>query len=172
MYWEWSDACRNKTCNAIIWKYISFHTPTQRKIWWMQSQNIWLNCCIVNIHEKLFTKLFPQRTYSISHLFVILLNVSLDGNLHVFLSNRMSFNCYWFHTFRYISEYVCTNTEVSATELRDIRQSFPSGHSSFSMYIAAYFCVSCLLDHVEQTLPGLRSVPLGQLPLNPYLQLY
>lgn len=84
----------------------------------------------------------------------------------------MSLNSYSFYTFRYISEYVCTNTEVSATELKDIRQSFPSGHSSFSMYIAAYFCVSCLLGNDEQIFLGLRLVTLGWLPLNPFLQLY
>ncbi|WAR23796.1 WUN-like protein [Mya arenaria] len=39
----------------------------------------------------------------------------------------------------YINEYTCTENEYGADELRDSRQSFPSGHASFSMYIAVYF---------------------------------
>ncbi|XP_045160349.1 phospholipid phosphatase 1-like [Mercenaria mercenaria] len=40
----------------------------------------------------------------------------------------------------YISEYTCTGSEQDK-EIRSSRQSFPSGHSAFSMYIAAYFCI-------------------------------
>ncbi|WAR23794.1 PLPP1-like protein [Mya arenaria] len=39
----------------------------------------------------------------------------------------------------YISEFTCTGSEHGAEEIRDSRQSFPSGHSSLSMYIAIYF---------------------------------
>ncbi|XP_045160348.2 phospholipid phosphatase 2-like [Mercenaria mercenaria] len=40
----------------------------------------------------------------------------------------------------YISEYTCTRNEQDK-EIRSSRQSFPSGHSALSMYIAVYFCV-------------------------------
>ncbi|XP_053395888.1 phospholipid phosphatase 1-like [Mercenaria mercenaria] len=40
----------------------------------------------------------------------------------------------------YISNYTCTGNEENK-ELRSSRQSFPSGHSAFSMYIAIYFCI-------------------------------
>ncbi|XP_052775358.1 phospholipid phosphatase 1-like isoform X2 [Mya arenaria] len=39
----------------------------------------------------------------------------------------------------YIREYTCTGSEYGADKIRESRQSFPSGHSSFSMYIAIYF---------------------------------
>ncbi|XP_052775363.1 phospholipid phosphatase 1-like isoform X1 [Mya arenaria] len=39
----------------------------------------------------------------------------------------------------YISEYTCTGSEHGPDEIRDSRLSFPSGHASFSMYIAIYF---------------------------------
>ncbi|WAR23801.1 WUN-like protein [Mya arenaria] len=39
----------------------------------------------------------------------------------------------------YINEYTCIETEYGVDEIRDSRQSFPSGHASFSMYIAVYF---------------------------------
>ncbi|XP_045160345.2 phospholipid phosphatase 1-like [Mercenaria mercenaria] len=41
----------------------------------------------------------------------------------------------------YILEYKCTGNEQHDKELRSSRQSFPSGHSAFSMYIAIYFCI-------------------------------
>lgn len=39
----------------------------------------------------------------------------------------------------YISNYTCTGNNFK--EVRESRLSFPSGHSSFSMYIAVYFCM-------------------------------
>ncbi|WAR23817.1 WUN-like protein [Mya arenaria] len=39
----------------------------------------------------------------------------------------------------YISEYTCTGSNHGPDEIRDSRLSFPSGHASFSMYIAIYF---------------------------------
>ncbi|KAL4236595.1 hypothetical protein ACF0H5_004980 [Mactra antiquata] len=39
----------------------------------------------------------------------------------------------------YISEYTCTGSY--SDEIRSSRQSFPSGHSSFSMYFAVYLCI-------------------------------
>ncbi|XP_052778203.1 phospholipid phosphatase 1-like isoform X1 [Mya arenaria] len=39
----------------------------------------------------------------------------------------------------YINEYTCSDIEHGVDEIRDSRQSFPSGHASFSMYIAVYF---------------------------------
>ena len=44
----------------------------------------------------------------------------------------------------YITDYRCTNDLHDASEVRDGRQSFPSGHASYSMFTAAYFCVSGL----------------------------
>ncbi|XP_045157241.1 phospholipid phosphatase 2-like isoform X2 [Mercenaria mercenaria] len=40
----------------------------------------------------------------------------------------------------HIREYTCMGTDTDK-ELRSSRQSFPSGHSALSMYIAAYFCI-------------------------------
>ena len=45
----------------------------------------------------------------------------------------------------YITDYRCTNDLHDASEVRDGRQSFPSGHASYSMFTAAYFCVSGLV---------------------------
>ncbi|XP_045160338.2 phospholipid phosphatase 1-like isoform X2 [Mercenaria mercenaria] len=39
----------------------------------------------------------------------------------------------------YITNYTCTGDDTK--EIRDSRLSFPSGHSSLSMYIAVYFCM-------------------------------
>ncbi|KAL3868281.1 hypothetical protein ACJMK2_041108 [Sinanodonta woodiana] len=41
----------------------------------------------------------------------------------------------------YITNYTCTNREHSATILRNIRQSFPSGHAVFSMFTAMYLAL-------------------------------
>lgn len=41
----------------------------------------------------------------------------------------------------YISEYRCTGSTYKADDILDSRKSFPSGHASFSMYIAFYFCI-------------------------------
>ncbi|XP_052774841.1 phospholipid phosphatase 1-like [Mya arenaria] len=41
----------------------------------------------------------------------------------------------------YISDYTCTGREHGAGKIRNSRQSFPSGHSSLSMYIAVYFSI-------------------------------
>lgn len=41
----------------------------------------------------------------------------------------------------YITDYVCTSITHDASDVRDSRQSFPSGHAAFSMYTAAYFCL-------------------------------
>lgn len=41
----------------------------------------------------------------------------------------------------YITEYACTTDDHNADEILKSRQSFPSGHSAFSMYIALYFSV-------------------------------
>ncbi|KAL4236593.1 hypothetical protein ACF0H5_004978 [Mactra antiquata] len=41
----------------------------------------------------------------------------------------------------FIRDFSCTNTELDAKEIRISRQSFPSGHSAFSMYIATFFCI-------------------------------
>ena len=39
---------------------------------------------------------------------------------------------------RYIEEFTCGNTESSARRLKEMRLSFPSGHSSFSMYTMVF----------------------------------
>lgn len=39
---------------------------------------------------------------------------------------------------RYIEEFTCDNTESSARRLKEMRLSFPSGHSSFSMYTMVF----------------------------------
>lgn len=39
---------------------------------------------------------------------------------------------------RYIEEFSCGNTESSARRLKEMRLSFPSGHSSFSMYTMVF----------------------------------
>lgn len=41
----------------------------------------------------------------------------------------------------YITDYVCTSTTHDSSDIRDSRQSFPSGHAAFSMYTAAFFCL-------------------------------
>ncbi|XP_053393874.1 phospholipid phosphatase 1-like isoform X2 [Mercenaria mercenaria] len=41
----------------------------------------------------------------------------------------------------YISEYTCEGSEFGDHAVRGSRQSFPSGHSAFSMYIATFFCI-------------------------------
>ncbi|XP_060576868.1 phospholipid phosphatase 2-like isoform X2 [Ruditapes philippinarum] len=41
----------------------------------------------------------------------------------------------------YISDYTCTGNDYGENTLRQSRQSFPSGHSAFSMYIATFFCI-------------------------------
>ncbi|KAH3849751.1 phospholipid phosphatase 1-like [Dreissena polymorpha] len=40
----------------------------------------------------------------------------------------------------YITEYTCSGSDHDADEIRDSRQSFPSGHSAFSLYIAVFYC--------------------------------
>ncbi|WAR23815.1 PLPP1-like protein [Mya arenaria] len=40
----------------------------------------------------------------------------------------------------YVSKYTCSGSEHGPDEIRESRLSFPSGHASFSMYIAIYFC--------------------------------
>lgn len=42
---------------------------------------------------------------------------------------------------RYIEEYSCGNSASSAVMLKDMRMSFPSGHSSFSMYTMIFAVV-------------------------------
>lgn len=42
---------------------------------------------------------------------------------------------------RYIEDYICGNTESSATQLKQIHLSFPSGHSSFSMYAMMFAAI-------------------------------
>lgn len=39
---------------------------------------------------------------------------------------------------RYIEDFTCGNAESSATQLREMRLSFPSGHSSLSMYTMVF----------------------------------
>jgi len=41
---------------------------------------------------------------------------------------------------RYIEDYTCSNTNATAKALRDVRMSFPSGHTSFAI-MTAFFCV-------------------------------
>jgi len=45
---------------------------------------------------------------------------------------------------RYVSDYVCTDTEYSAKILRESRQSFLSGHAAFSMYGAIFTSVGII----------------------------
>lgn len=42
---------------------------------------------------------------------------------------------------RYIEDYTCSNTESSEQQLKQIHLSFPSGHSSFSMYAMFYAAI-------------------------------
>lgn len=39
---------------------------------------------------------------------------------------------------RYIEDFTCGNTESSARRIKEMRLSFPSGHSSFSMYTMVF----------------------------------
>lgn len=41
----------------------------------------------------------------------------------------------------YITEYRCTSIQHDASDIRDSRQSFPSGHAAFAVYTAAFFCL-------------------------------
>ncbi|CAG0918077.1 unnamed protein product [Notodromas monacha] len=41
----------------------------------------------------------------------------------------------------FILDYNCTNTDYSASVLREAYQSFPSGHSSFGFHAAAFLCL-------------------------------
>lgn len=43
---------------------------------------------------------------------------------------------------RYIEEFSCTSTLSTERMLKEMRLSFPSGHSSFSMYTLVYCAVS------------------------------
>ncbi|KAH3849734.1 hypothetical protein DPMN_092137 [Dreissena polymorpha] len=40
----------------------------------------------------------------------------------------------------FITEYTCSGSDHDADEIRDSRQSFPSGHSAFSMFISVFYC--------------------------------
>ncbi|XP_032669175.1 putative phosphatidate phosphatase isoform X2 [Odontomachus brunneus] len=42
---------------------------------------------------------------------------------------------------RYIEDFVCTASNITARKLKEIRLSFPSGHSSFSAYTMIYLAV-------------------------------
>lgn len=43
---------------------------------------------------------------------------------------------------RYIEEFTCLNTDSNQRMLKEMRLSFPSGHSSFSSYTMIYCAVS------------------------------
>lgn len=40
--------------------------------------------------------------------------------------------------YRYMEDFVCSNDDSSKRKLKEMRLSFPSGHSSFSMYTMTY----------------------------------
>ncbi|XP_065167826.1 putative phosphatidate phosphatase isoform X2 [Atheta coriaria] len=42
---------------------------------------------------------------------------------------------------RYITDYQCSNPDISQRQLKEMRLSFPSGHSSFAMYTMLYFAL-------------------------------
>lgn len=52
---------------------------------------------------------------------------------------------------RYIEDFTCGNLESSARRLKEMRLSFPSGHSSFSMYTMLF---AALYLHVRMTWRG------------------
>ncbi|CAG9854413.1 unnamed protein product [Phyllotreta striolata] len=75
-----------------------------------------------------------------------------------------------FTPYEYYTSYTCTNPQYKNVEkvMKDMRLSFPSGHSSFSMYTMLYFAIylhkrmtwdgSTLLKHTLQFLAVLSSL--------------
>ena len=61
--------------------------------------------------------------------------------------------------FSYITEFECTNTDVSDERLEDARKSFPSGHASLAAYTGMFLVVSCTryMVHKEEILVQLDS---------------
>lgn len=69
----------------------------------------------------------------------------------------------WNRRFRYIAQYTCTNTEERPYFIRDASKSFPSGHSSVSVYGAIF-----MIWYLQCRTPKLRSsmaIPLCQMVL-------
>lgn len=46
---------------------------------------------------------------------------------------------------RYVEEFTCSNSAATDRMLKDMRLSFPSGHSSFGFYTMIFCAVSLLL---------------------------
>ncbi|CAG9800893.1 unnamed protein product [Chironomus riparius] len=113
---------------------------------------IWFQHCYKYIGIFLFGAACSQMTTDIAkytigrlrpHFFDVCKPAFLDGT-PINCTDPKNF-------FTYITEFTCSNPKASARKLKEVRLSFMSGHSSFSMYTMLF---TALFLHVRMTWKG------------------